>query len=207
MKKVVLLGDSIRLQGYGYRVPELLGPEYTVWQPDDNCRFVKYTMRMLYDYREQMKDADVIHWNCGCWDVCDILGDGKAFTSLDEYVDNVLRVTSLLQRITPAVIFATTVPARPECPGHSVERTKLYNDTVAAALQKQGVLINDMFTPLATDRYRYICEDTLHLSEEGVAVCAELTAAIIRQAAHDPALQKTATVTLGNGQDNPQYLL
>ena len=38
MKKVVLLGDSIRQIGYGKKVAALLEPDYTVWQPDDNCR-------------------------------------------------------------------------------------------------------------------------------------------------------------------------
>lgn len=47
MKKVVLLGDSIRPVGYGPRVPELLGSDYEVYQPDENCRFVKYTPRRL----------------------------------------------------------------------------------------------------------------------------------------------------------------
>ena len=41
MKKVVLLGDSIRLIGYGTKVPEMLGPEYTVWQPSDNGRYAQ----------------------------------------------------------------------------------------------------------------------------------------------------------------------
>ena len=40
MKKVVLLGDSIRLIGYGKKVPEMLGDNYTVFQSEDNCRFV-----------------------------------------------------------------------------------------------------------------------------------------------------------------------
>ena len=31
MKKIILLGDSIRLS-YGNRVRELLGEDYTVWQ-------------------------------------------------------------------------------------------------------------------------------------------------------------------------------
>ena len=48
MKKVVLLGDSIRLWGYGTKVPEMLGEDYEVWQPEDNCRFVKYTLRGLF---------------------------------------------------------------------------------------------------------------------------------------------------------------
>ena len=39
MKKIALLGDSIRQIGYGSKVVELLGEDYDVWQPDDNCRF------------------------------------------------------------------------------------------------------------------------------------------------------------------------
>ena len=53
MKKVTLLGDSIRMIGYGLKVPELLGEEYDVFQPDDNCRFAKYTLRGLFDWKEQ----------------------------------------------------------------------------------------------------------------------------------------------------------
>lgn len=39
MKKVTLLGDSIRQIGYGTRVPQLLGSKFEVFQPEDNCRF------------------------------------------------------------------------------------------------------------------------------------------------------------------------
>ena len=41
--KVTLLGDSIRQQ-YTPKVKELLGEDYEVWAPEDNCRFVKYTL-------------------------------------------------------------------------------------------------------------------------------------------------------------------
>ena len=37
--KVTLLGDSIRLIGYGTRVPELLGDDFEVYQPEENCRY------------------------------------------------------------------------------------------------------------------------------------------------------------------------
>ena len=55
MKKVTLLGDSIRQIGYGTKVPELLGDEYQVFQPEDNCRFVKYTLRMLFDLKTEIE--------------------------------------------------------------------------------------------------------------------------------------------------------
>ena len=45
MIKVTLLGDSIRMIGYGLEVPALLGEDFEVFQPDDNCRFAKYTLR------------------------------------------------------------------------------------------------------------------------------------------------------------------
>ena len=102
-KKVVLLGDSIREWGYGTRVPELLGEDYEVFQPNDNCRFVKYTLRGLFDWQDGIKGADVIHWNNGLWDATEIFGDGT-FTSEEEYVENMLRVARLLKKITPCLL-------------------------------------------------------------------------------------------------------
>ena len=90
-KKIALLGDSIRMIGYGTKVPEMLGEDYEVFQPEDNCRFAKYTLRMLFDYKDHLKDCEVIHWNNGLWDVSDLFGDGKLFSTDEEYVENMLR--------------------------------------------------------------------------------------------------------------------
>ena len=81
MKKAVLLGDSIRLLGYGTRVPALLAPDIAVWQSEDNGRFTSYTLRTCFDYKAELETADVIHWNNGLWDMCDLFGDGP-FTPL-----------------------------------------------------------------------------------------------------------------------------
>lgn len=109
MKRVVLLGDSIRLIGYGTKVPELLGDGYEVWQPEDNGRFAQYTLRMLFDFRKQIEGADVIHWNNGHWDLCELFGDGS-FTPLPMYVETMVRVARLLKQYGKKVIFATTTP-------------------------------------------------------------------------------------------------
>ena len=114
MKKVILLGDSIRLIGYGARTAELLGPDYTVWQPEDNCRFASYTLRMLFEYKDQLEGADVIHWNNGLWDVCDLFGDG-AFTPLEDYIRLLARIAAVLKTYSKKVIFATTTPPSPTC--------------------------------------------------------------------------------------------
>ena len=78
MKKVTLLGDSIRQIGYGKSVEEALKKEgIEVFQPEENCRFARYTFRMLFDYKDQIAGSDVIHWNNGLWDVSDLFGDGQ----------------------------------------------------------------------------------------------------------------------------------
>ena len=180
MKKVVLLGDSIRLIGYGKPVAELLGEDYTVWQPEDNCRFATYTLRMLFEYEEQIEGADVIHWNNGLWDVCDLFGDGP-FTPLDQYCDTMVRIARILKTYGKTVIFATTTPPHPAMWGHDRTRLASYNDTVTAALRAEGVIINDLHATIAADIDKYIASDYLHLSEEGIEVAAKQVTECIQQ--------------------------
>ena len=180
MKKLVLLGDSIRLIGYGARVAELLGDEYTTWQPEDNCRWADYTYRMLSDKAEEIKDADVIHWNNGHWDICDLFGDGS-FTSVENYVKAMTRVAKRLLLITDKVIFSTTTPVRPELRYEKNENIKKYNAAVVPALRELGVIINDLHTFVEPHTESYIKEDFIHLSEDGIEACANQIADLIRK--------------------------
>ena len=179
MKKVILLGDSIRLIGYGQRTAELLGPDYTVWQPEDNCRFAAYTLRMLFDYKAQLEGADVIHFNCGLWDMCDLFGDGP-FTPLEVYAEQMVRIAKILKTYAPVVIFATTTPPSPKMWGHDLDRVRAYNAAAMAALEPLGVLFDDLFTPVAEDIDRMISEDYLHASPYGVEILANRVADCIK---------------------------
>ena len=178
MKKIILLGDSIRLS-YGNRVRELLGEDYTVWQPEDNCRFAAYTLRMLFDYKAQLEEADVIHFNCGLWDMCDLFGDGP-FTPLEVYAEQMVRIAKILKTHAPVVIFATTTPPSPKMWGHDLNRVRAYNAAAMAALEPLGVLFDDLFTPVAEDIDRMISEDYLHASPYGVEILADRVADCIK---------------------------
>jgi lysophospholipase L1-like esterase len=181
MKKVTLLGDSIRQIGYGTKVPEMLGPDYEVFQPEDNCRFVKYTLRMLFDFKAQIEGSDVIHWNNGLWDISTALfDDGEAFTSEEEYVENMLRVAKLLKKMGKRVIFATTTPVHNEYPYNDNSVIKRYNDLIVPKLQALGIEINDLHSTVMQDLYRYIGADQIHLSEEGIAVCSKQVVDMIK---------------------------
>ena len=182
MKKIVLLGDSIRQIGYGATVSERLSGEFEVWQPDDNCRFAKYTLRGLWDWQDGIRGADIIHWNNGLWDVSELFGDGE-FTPIDEYVAIMLRLARLLKQRAATVIFATTTPVRPENPHNKNETIEAYNKALVPKLMEMGVVINDLYTPLSRDLYKYIADDLIHLTEEGIKLAADTVETVIRKEA------------------------
>ncbi len=183
MTKITLLGDSIRWIGYGKAVPELLGDEFEVWQPNDNCRFAKYTLRGLFEWEQQMHGSRIVHWNNGLWDVCDILDDEKAFTSIEEYTENMLRIADILLKRYEKVIFATTTPVWPKDQYNDNAVIEKYNDIIVPLLREKGVIINDLYTLVSKDIKRYISDDLIHLSEEGVKLCSDQTVKIIKETA------------------------
>ena len=179
MKKIALLGDSIRQIGYGSKVVELLGEDYDVWQPDDNCRFAVYTLRGCFDWRENLEGCDVIHWNIGLWDICELFDDGP-FTSPEAYVETMKRIARILLKYSKKVIFATITPVTDGNKYNRNEVIKQYNELIVPELEKMGVIINDLHKTVWADLDNLMSEDTLHLSEEGVNVCAEQVAECIR---------------------------
>ena len=179
--KVVLLGDSIREQ-YAPKVTELLGEEFEVWQPNENCRFSKYTLRGLFGWAKAMAGADIVHWNNGLWDICDLWYDGT-FTSVEEYIANMLRILGILQKNHQKIIFATTTPVRPENRYDKNVNIDRFNQIIVPILKERGVIINDLNGLLKPDVYKYIREDCIHLSEAGIELCANQVAQHIRDAA------------------------
>ena len=182
MKKVVLLGDSIRLIGYGKTVESRLSGDFEVWQPLENCRFAKHTLRGLYDWRDELCGADIIHWNNGLWDTWDVFGDGP-FSSVEEFTENMLRLARLLKARAKVVIFATITPVRY---GGSSDGNKIieeYNAAIVPKLREMGVVINDLYSAMLPDVDKYVSDDRVHLSAEGIAFTADIIEDIIRREA------------------------
>ena len=174
MKKVTLLGDSIRMIGYGAKVAEILGKEgVEVFQPEDNCRFAKYTLRMIFELKDRIAGSDVIHWNNGLWDVSDLFGDGQ-FTSTEEYCNNMLRIADILLKITPNVIFATTTPVRNDYPYQTSEDIARLNAAIVPLLKAKNIAINDLYGLVYPVKEEVIRDDDLiHLNEKGIELCSK----------------------------------
>ena len=182
MTKVTLLGDSIRQVGYGTKVPELLGESYTVFQPEENCRFSKYTLRgVLIEWREDIAGSDIIHWNNGLWDICVL--DGEPFTSEEEYVSNMVRIAKHLKQLGKVVIFATITPVtsdNPDCKNEIIQR---YNKALVPILKDMGIFINDLFSLVYPNVDTFIRkDDKIHLTEAGIDACAKQVVDMIHEA-------------------------
>lgn len=181
--KITLLGDSIRQVGYGLKVPQILGEKFEVYQPTENCRFAKYTLQAIRVWQNDMEGSEIIHWNNGLWDVGDNWGDGP-LTSVDEYVKDMVRVANVLKTKAKKVIFATTTPVRYDNSDTDNNRIDEYNNAVVPVLKDMGIIINDLNALLKNDVEKYILEkDKIHLTDEGIDVCAKQVANIILETA------------------------
>lgn len=194
MKRVMLIGDSIRLN-YQSQVQENLKDSCYVWGSENNCRFAKYTLneleRLQEEFSGQMEQVsqeflmpvsggkkelirpDVIHWNNGLWDTAIVCKEDGAFTPLEEYLSYMAKILRELRKITDHVIFATTTPVKPHSANQDNEIITRYNEAIVAFMKEQGVPVNDLNALVSADMEQYICQDCIHLSEAGKKLCAD----------------------------------
>lgn len=180
MKKVLLLGDSIRL-GYQPFVQNGLKEEAEVVGPEENGRFSKYTLWGVNLWLDQYGKPDIVHWNNGLWDLHHEFPMVEALTSLEEYLENLTRILNELERTGAAIIFATTTPIHPNGKGRSNKEIDCYNQAAIKLMSSRNIEINDLNRLVKENLQDNICEDLLHLTEEGYRKCAEQTIAIIRK--------------------------
>ena len=190
MKKVLLLGDSIRM-GYQNDVKDLLNGEYEVLCPEDNGRFAAYTLWQANQMFKWNPDIELVHFNNGYWDMNIEAPMTEAIHPVEEYKSFLRRIVALCRQCGAKVVFVTTVPileagAAGDNTGvegtinYSNEWVKDYNAAAVAAMEELGVPVNDLYALCMEDERRYKCEDLLHLSAEGSRRCARQVADYVR---------------------------
>ncbi|MFC5649464.1 SGNH/GDSL hydrolase family protein [Paenibacillus solisilvae] len=171
LKKVLLLGDSIRM-GYEPYVREGLKELAVVTAPEENGRFSSYTLWGVNLWIKEFGVPDVVHWNNGLWDLHHEAPMIEALTSLEEYIRNLKRIINELKRTGAKIIFATTTPVPADAIGRSNAEIDRYNEAAIELMIKHGVEVNDLNALVKQDFQGNICEDRLHLSEQGYRKCA-----------------------------------
>ena len=155
MKKIVLLGDSIRL-GYEAYVRNALADVAEIYSPtNDNCRFAEYMLRYAHEWKANGKwpsDIDVVHWNAGLWDALRLFNDDP-MTPPDIYAYYISRIDKRLRLIFPKakMIFATSTSVdEPWFRGQGYERRNseiaALNESALRALADTDTIIDDLYT-------------------------------------------------------------
>lgn len=168
-KNVFLIGDSIR-EGYCETVKKELYDIANVVYPNDNCRFTQYVLIRLYDWSKPYQDLnmDLVHFNCGHWDVAHWNGEEESLNDIETYCGNIKRIIKRLKTIFPnaKIIFATTTAMNPNgsigINPRSNEEICRYNAAVRKILP-EDVYINDLYKLTSTyneDKYADYCHFT-----------------------------------------------
>lgn len=192
MKKVLLLGDSIRM-GYQDYVKEFLKGKCEVYYDEqDNGRFAAYTLWQVNQLFRKYGKFDVVHWNNGYWDMNIQAPMVEAIHPVDEYIHFLKRIIAEIRRSGAEIIFATTTPILDKGTGLDNTGTGVeitynndwvvnYNDAAKKLMAEQNIAVNDLYALMLKDKNYYKCEDMLHLTEEGYRLCAQQAARMIEE--------------------------
>ncbi|WMJ23625.1 SGNH/GDSL hydrolase family protein [Paludicola sp. MB14-C6] len=190
MKKVLLLGDSIRM-GYAPYVKELLKNQCEVYYDEqDNGRYAAYTLWQANQLFIKYGKFDVVHWNNGYWDMNIEPPMDEPIHPVDEYVHFLKRIIKQIRNNGAEIIFATTLPLIGIGMTYDVTGTGTqiaydnnsvltYNKAATELMNQENITINDLYSLMLKDENCYKCEDKLHLTTEGYQVCAKQIAEII----------------------------
>ena len=179
MKKIILIGDSIR-KGYDTAVRKAFEGSAEVLWPDENCRFSAYVLRYLpiwYDELGLNGEEDAVHWNTGLWD-CLRIADGQVLTPLPAYRENMERICRQLRAFFPRaeIVFATSTPVLEEGYTGTYKRynreTEIYNEAALEIGARHGFPVDDLYAA-AKDAPREFHSDMTHYyTKEGTRLLA-----------------------------------
>lgn len=169
MKKVLLIGDSIR-KGYDKYVEMAFRDVAEVFYPEENCRFAAYVLRNLHVWARALncgEDISLVHWNAGLWDDLILFGE-EPLTPLDVYESYIERICRRIQLLFPraTMIFATSTAVRENMFQGEMMRynadTERYNAAASKIVTQYGGRINDLYG-VTKDLPPEYFSDTTHL--------------------------------------------
>ena len=180
MKKILILGDSIRM-GYDKYVKMAFEDVAQVYSPVNNCRCSSTLVRHLQEWVEETgcaDELDLVYWNAGLWDTL-LLGDGLNHITLDVYEANVNRICRQLQMFAPKakIIFATSTPVQEELFTGMFKRlnkdVERYNLAAGRIVESYGGQVDDLYTMAKNAPVSYHSDQTHYYTKEGKKLFTE----------------------------------
>lgn len=177
MKKVFLIGDSIRI-GYDKWIAEALKDRAQVFFPEENCRYAEHVLRYLHEWAGSAglgADLDVIHWNAGLWDCLRLFGDDP-MTPVEVYGSYIARIQKRISYLFPNAvsIFAASTPVQEKKYGVDFRRfnaeIEAYNAAAVKALEGTGARIDDLYTVMKDVPVSCYSDQTHFYTPEGTEI-------------------------------------
>ena len=183
LPNIFLIGDSIR-KGYCKTVKAELAGKAEIFYVDDNCRSTQYVIFSLRKWAAMFSDpakVNIVHFNCGHWDIAHFSGSPECLTSESDYAKNIRTIIFILRKLFPnaKIIFATTTPMNPNGKVGVNPRTNAeverYNEIATAVCREEGVEINDVHAATRHWGEEYF-KDYCHLMPEAFAEVGKMVA-------------------------------
>ena len=187
MKRVILIGDSIRM-GYQDTVREELASVAEVWTPEQNGGTTQNVLEHLNEWAVATQ-PDVVHVNCGLHDLRKEFGAAESAVPLKDYEMNVQSIVRLVRAATDAtVIWALTTPVNQE--RHHANKpfdrfeadVDAYNAAARRVAEELDVPVNDLFQVIMdAGRDEMLVQDGVHFKPDGSKILGQAVAAFVRQ--------------------------
>ena len=184
-KKGVLAGDSIS-RGYGPIVAKMLADTCEVSILPENGGTSGNLLAHFEDWFVA-PGFDVIHFNCGLHDIARDRNTGKTRTTIEDYQDNLLELTSRLKSRTDAKLaWATTTPVIYERHlavkdfNRDENDVTAWNNVALGVVTDAGISVDDLHEVIESAGIEEcICEDGVHMTEKGNAVLSDAVARFV----------------------------
>lgn len=212
MKKILLIGDSIRM-GYDKYVAMALEGQAEVYYPAENCRFTQYVLRHFQDWVKESgfgEDTDLVHWNVGLWDVLELFDD-EPITPVDWYEQYIHRICRRIRQLCPKakVVFATSTPIHTawyEEKRHTFFRTneniRAYNAAAVRAVREHGFGVNDLYGLLENAPEDWFSDRTHYYTEDATRTITNRVLDVIREQIGVTGVQLDFTGLFGASNDD-----
>jgi len=186
MKKILLLGDSIRL-GYDNYVKESMKNVAEVYFPEENCAYTVNILRKLHAWADELGlyEADAVHFNVGLWDTVRIYGD-ECIIRPEVYRDNLERIIKRINFLFPnaKIIFATSTPCIEKgfIADFEMRYNKdivKYNQIACEVMEKYGATVNDLYSLLEDKPESYHSDQTHYYTPEATVLIGDQVTNVI----------------------------
>lgn len=169
LPRVLLIGDSVS-RGYTQDVRKALEGKANVHRAPENCGPTANGMKKIDAWLGESK-WDVIHFNFGIHDRA---------TPLPDYIQRLEQLVERMKKTGAKLVWASTTPI-PEDAAKNQKADSIVERNAAAALvmQKQNVLIDDLFGAITPHLAKLQNPNDVHFNAEGYEFLGKQVATVL----------------------------